>query len=559
MPKRTLFEKIPDSCGWKHYDYIENYIHGPKPRSVNEWIGRHAQFCKKVDDHAAIATFLTPTAATVEWKVHSLIDASIPQGPEGKNPAWQNERNKCDITASNAGKILGVGMQQGPCTYLRDVIRPDLKKKDAWSQRNFDHGHKFEPEVRKEFLKKFGFTRLVNSTDPSNGAGLITKSLDNGRYLFGFTPDDFIIKNRHISLAEFKCPVSRLLEDVIPFDYYVQIQFELNMLYDMAAPLTDCYYAEYRLKEDTNDPVWRGSLNVWRVVIDREFWAYALPLIKSWVDVMHYLKPHAHDAEFAEFLKYECRATHREKRAQSGKRKFGVEEPEDLLDDSSNEDDEDDEDGGGIFSECKPLSAYVGQPLSSFTKKPEKPQQEASPPSSSSTKHDEVIPSPPSPPPVPQPSPASPAPVCIHAPICIPGHAEPKSVQEFTCEEVVSKLSILRETLRNFDVKFIALLESVAGLPKCSVEVSAIFAATATYVQSICPNVDERTSDPWLNQRFIDQSKRDHLTEHEYEELKQLYLVSWRRWWEKQLETRSYRLFTEVPAPFEIFRHYPTP
>ena len=96
----------------------------------------------------------------------------------------------------------------------------------------FDWGIRFEPVVKQIYNYKYNTTiqelgRLLHPTDPRCSA----------------SPDGMIVsQERYGRLLEIKCPITRVVGDGIPFDYWCQMQVQMEV-----TGIDECEYVEVKL------------------------------------------------------------------------------------------------------------------------------------------------------------------------------------------------------------------------------------------------------------------------------------------------------------------------
>jgi len=188
-------------------------------------------------------------AAAVGWGSQSpeerraAVEAilALPQIPQ-RTPAWYAQ-GKCVLTASEFASLFGTE---------RAIRQLAFQKVQAPSQNStnrlacmthemgpFDWGIRFEPVVKQILEARWGAKileagRLLHPTDPLLAAspdGLLLEATDPAR--IG-------------RLLEIKCPVTREITGTIPFEYWCQMQIQMEV-----TGIDECEYVEVKLDSAT--------------------------------------------------------------------------------------------------------------------------------------------------------------------------------------------------------------------------------------------------------------------------------------------------------------------
>jgi len=259
------------SVGPQKYEdlpYIRDFLH-LRPRPTRNWKLGMAPFCNRVYRSSFQRPVISDSVETVK-KLREIKETSIKQRTE----EWEKARGKTHITASSAASVLGVGFS-APARYLEEKVQ---NIKQEVYQAAVQHGIELEPVCETEFSKAFG----IKTFD----CGLIRTEFTAayGKWSFGFSPDGF---GDHGELLEYKCPFKRKLTDTIPLKYYIQVQTEMNILYEMGINCVNCYYVEYRPTETVSEDM---RLAVWHITIDRPIWKWMRPYFAAFSNAVEYFK-----------------------------------------------------------------------------------------------------------------------------------------------------------------------------------------------------------------------------------------------------------------------------
>ena len=168
---------------------------------------------------------------------------SLPQ-PEQNTPDWFNFR-WTRLTASSAWKALDTTAKQNELIYTK--CKPIDKSK--YSKVNINsathHGHKFEPLSTMFYEYKFK-TEIEEF-------GCIP---DEQNYEFGASPDGININrnsDRYGYLLEIKNPVSRKLTGIPKREYWVQMQFQMQVTRLYTCDFLETVFKQYDNEEAFNN------------------------------------------------------------------------------------------------------------------------------------------------------------------------------------------------------------------------------------------------------------------------------------------------------------------
>ena len=208
---------------------------------------------------------------------HDLDELLARKQIEQRTPAWYEQMSTV-ISASEIGNLFASPRQRAKMVISKTI--PYLSRNQPLATVSsrmsaFDWGIRFEPVVKQIYELKYGATikelgRLYHPTDKRCAAspdGLIVDSIDK--------------KGR---LIEIKCPVTRIINDTIPKDYYSQMQLQLHV-----TGLTICDYVEAvfsskynMMPEKEGDALYSGFIAV--VMKDQELYYIYSPITTDpWV------------------------------------------------------------------------------------------------------------------------------------------------------------------------------------------------------------------------------------------------------------------------------------
>ena len=160
-----------------------------------------------------------------------------PQVPQ-RTQEWYAQ-GKAVLTASEFAKLLGTPravsqlvMSKVPTDVVHQTNRLACRSCDMGP---FDWGIRFEPVVKQILTEKWGVIvadtgRILHPTDPNIAAS------PDGIFL---TADD---PTRVGRLVEIKCPVTRVIGEGVPFDYWCQMQVQMEV-----TGIDECDYVEVKL------------------------------------------------------------------------------------------------------------------------------------------------------------------------------------------------------------------------------------------------------------------------------------------------------------------------
>jgi len=200
---------------------------------------------------------------------------------------WFKIREK-KISGTNISTIINIDNYKNANQLLNDKIH-GLNKIDNIFTR---HGNKFENIAINILEKKLN----INIQE-------IGFKLSDKYNFLGATPDGITIFNNEICLVEIKCPLTRKISGIPSFNYYTQIQTQLEVF-----NLDKCLFFECNLKEITKDDFltkkyisgydkdkniyWKleeSSLNI--IKKDISFMNYYINDIKKFYNHLQYKKP----------------------------------------------------------------------------------------------------------------------------------------------------------------------------------------------------------------------------------------------------------------------------
>jgi putative phage-type endonuclease len=157
-------------------------------------------------------------------KVNKLIKRSI----KAQTNRWFSVRDSM-ISATDVSTIL---------SYNSNSTYTDLLQKKLYNLRSTDniytlHGKKFESQAIKVLETK------INTNIKEIGF------VKSDKYEFiGATPDGITILNNEIYLIEIKCPLTRLIDGNVPFNYYTQMQIQMQVCDVKKCLFFECNFEE---------------------------------------------------------------------------------------------------------------------------------------------------------------------------------------------------------------------------------------------------------------------------------------------------------------------------
>ena len=196
-------------------------------------------------------------------KAHIVALCSRPQVPQRTDEWYKQTANV--LTASEFSNLFGsargrANLISSKVNYVPKDYLPQLAF--PTSQINaLTWGIRFEPVVKQILEKKWSakihdLGRLVHKTDTHLAA----------------SPDGLIVSTPHKErlgrLIEIKCPYSRKVGAEIPFEYWVQMQIQMEV-----ADIDECEYVEVEIKSlranqdtsiDVSDCQYKGAILLWR-------------------------------------------------------------------------------------------------------------------------------------------------------------------------------------------------------------------------------------------------------------------------------------------------------
>jgi putative phage-type endonuclease len=149
--------------------------------------------------------------------------------PLQRSEEWIKQRDRY-ITATGVSAILGQNKYQSKEAYIRER----LAKVKFTGNMYTAHGVKYEPVAAQLYQKR-------------NGGELIELGLiEHPKYSFlAASPDRLVIGEKgDLHLIEIKCPYSRKPNNLVPAEYYPQIQLQLG-----CCELTNAVYVDTKITE----------------------------------------------------------------------------------------------------------------------------------------------------------------------------------------------------------------------------------------------------------------------------------------------------------------------
>jgi putative phage-type endonuclease len=154
-----------------------------------------------------------------------------------RSQEWYDQ-SRSVLTASEFASILGTPRAVGTLALQKTMPPRTSSSSQACSTSDMgpmDWGVRFEPVVKQILEELWGaeileIGRLIHPTDPKLAAspdGLLLKADDPAR--IG-------------RLLEIKCPVRRVINEMIPFEYWCQMQIQMEV-----ADIDECEYVEIKL------------------------------------------------------------------------------------------------------------------------------------------------------------------------------------------------------------------------------------------------------------------------------------------------------------------------
>lgn len=201
---------------------------------------------------------LKPVAERVQHIQNLLNKPNVAQ----RSQAWYDQ-SRTVLTASEFSSILGTPRAVGSLAFQKTQPPREHGSSSAISTAEMgpmDWGVRFEPVVKQVLESIWGATildigRIIHPTDPSLAA----------------SPDGLILTasdaDRIGRLLEIKCPVKRVINDTIPFDYWCQMQIQMEV-----TDIDECEYVEMKIVSPyknepylapIDEPIAKG--NVWIV------------------------------------------------------------------------------------------------------------------------------------------------------------------------------------------------------------------------------------------------------------------------------------------------------
>lgn len=203
-----------------------------------------------------------PAAERKAYVSHLL---SLPQVPQ-RTPDWYAQ-GKQVLTASEFSTIFKTPRAVSQLVLTKAGTAPAISYSSRLACMSceigpFDWGIRFEPVVKQVLERKWGATiaesgRLLHPSDPRLAAspdGLILDAEDPARVG---------------RLVEIKCPISREIGGVVPFDYWCQMQLQMEV-----TGVDECEYVEVKIDSIAKQKAELGP----DVVPEGYLWLFQNPL-----------------------------------------------------------------------------------------------------------------------------------------------------------------------------------------------------------------------------------------------------------------------------------------
>jgi len=161
---------------------------------------------------------------------------------EQRTPAWY-EQSRYVLTASEFSTLYGSPRAIGQLALAKGSPLPPSssnrsKAAPSATLSPFEWGIRFEPVAKQYLAAVWGCTikesgRIIHATDPTLAA----------------SPDGFIGSaspscSDHVGrLVEIKCPFTRVITDTVPFDYWCQMQIQMEV-----TDVDECDYVEVKFE-----------------------------------------------------------------------------------------------------------------------------------------------------------------------------------------------------------------------------------------------------------------------------------------------------------------------
>jgi len=157
-------------------------------------------------------------------RINTLVSKSI----EAQTQKWLDTRNKI-ISATDFGTILGVDKYRTVKQLLNNKVNGSRYSDSIFTL----HGRKFEP-VAISVLEKMLNIQVEE-------VGLVISDKVN---FIGATPDGITIENGKLKLIEIKCPLTRQIDGIVPFNYFLQMQMQM-----FVCDVDECIFFECDFKD----------------------------------------------------------------------------------------------------------------------------------------------------------------------------------------------------------------------------------------------------------------------------------------------------------------------
>ena len=191
-------------------------------------------------------------AGHISWQKKSveeketLVQALLqrPQIPQ-RTQEWYAQAQTL-LTASEFSKLFGTEREYANLVLSKAFPQPiaNLNPKFATPTQEmnaFDWGIRFEPLVKQVFSENWSL-QIIDS-------GRVVHPQDGK---VAASPDGILIQckkepRRTARLLEIKCPISRIMNDTIPFEYWCQMQIQMEV-----TNIDECEYLEVKIESPTS-------------------------------------------------------------------------------------------------------------------------------------------------------------------------------------------------------------------------------------------------------------------------------------------------------------------
>lgn len=255
-------------------EYIQNFTEvqafTTHPLLQNQWSFRLEQLTNELQKEAEISNqdmekikkieaiftcgiqLFLEKAKHISWENKSteekeaIVQALLqrPQIPQ-RTQEWY-EQAQTVLTASEFSKLFGTEREYANLVLSKACPQPITNLNPRFAtptqeMNSFDWGIRFEPLIKQIFsehwsLKIVDSGRIVHPQD-----GKVAASPDG--ILVECTQDP----TRTARLLEIKCPISRVINDTIPFEYWCQMQIQMEV-----SNIDECEYLEVKVESPTS-------------------------------------------------------------------------------------------------------------------------------------------------------------------------------------------------------------------------------------------------------------------------------------------------------------------